>query len=100
VRLSVIEIFATEPEIQYSTINEYGTLASYDIYHQQRACEEPVISTAFQTLQVYSAAQLKRLLEDNGFELLNLCSIDGAKLIEKETERLLVVAAKTRTLIG
>ncbi len=81
-------------EIQYSTINEAGTLASYDIYHRQKGHEEPEISTAFQTLQVYSASQLKALLKETGFEVLDICSIDGARLIEEETERLLVVARK------
>lgn len=81
-------------EIQYSTINEAGVLASYDIYHQQKVSMEPVISTAFQTLQTYTASQLKRLLAENSFEVLDICSIDGTKLIETETERLLVVAKK------
>ncbi|MCH9757125.1 MAG: class I SAM-dependent methyltransferase [Gammaproteobacteria bacterium] len=81
-------------EIQYSTINESGTLASYDIYHRQKGSEEPEISTAYQTLQVYSVTELKELLEDNGFEVINTCSTDGSELINHETERLLVVARK------
>jgi hypothetical protein len=81
-------------EIQYSTINEAGTLASYDIYHRQKGHEEPEISTAFQTLQVYSASQLKTLLEEAGFEVLDICGIDGTRLIEEETNRLLVVSSK------
>ncbi|MDF1678860.1 MAG: methyltransferase domain-containing protein [Legionellaceae bacterium] len=81
-------------EVQYSTINEAGTLASYDIYHRQKGHDEPEISTSFQTLQVYSASQLKALLKEAGFEVLEICSIDGTQLIEEETERLLVVARK------
>lgn len=83
-------------EIQYSTINEAGVLTSYDIYHQQKVSMEPVISTAFQTLQTYTANQLKRLLEENSFEVLDICSMDGTKFIETETERLLVVAKKNK----
>jgi SAM-dependent methyltransferase len=81
-------------EIQYSTIDASGMLASYDIYHRQKGDEAPVISTAFQTLQVYSAAELKILLEANGFKVVSQSNIDGSKFTEKHSERLLLIAKK------
>jgi 2-polyprenyl-3-methyl-5-hydroxy-6-metoxy-1,4-benzoquinol methylase len=84
----------TVREIQYSTINNEGVLASYDIYHQQRGDDAPVISHAFQTLQVYNSLTLKQMLEENGFEVVNQCDIDGGPFDETKTERILSIAKK------
>ncbi|MDA0911050.1 MAG: class I SAM-dependent methyltransferase [Proteobacteria bacterium] len=84
----------TAREIQYSTISKAGVLASYDIYHEQKGCEASTISTAFQTLQVYSAQQLKILLEQRGFKVLQQTDIDGSPLIPTVSERILTVAIK------
>jgi len=81
-------------EIQYSTINSQGVLASFDIYHQQVGAENAKITKAYQTLQVYSAKELKELLEKNGFKVLRQCSIDGARLSEYKTERIVTIAKK------
>ena len=59
----------TVREIQYSTISKNGVLASYDIYHEQIGNNQPKITTAYQTLQIYSSDQLKALLNQNGFEV-------------------------------
>ncbi|MDA8561530.1 hypothetical protein N9L02_00270 [Gammaproteobacteria bacterium] len=40
----------TAREIQYSTIDNNGTLASYEIYHQQKGDNKPKITIDFQTL--------------------------------------------------
>ena len=84
----------TAREIQYSTISKDGILASYDIYHEQKWDEAPAISTAFQTLQVYSAQQLKALLEQRGFEILQQTDIDGSPLSPLVSERILTIAIK------
>jgi len=82
-------------EIQYSTINQEGVLASYDIYIEQKnGSKEPKISEAFQTLQVYSAQQLKDLFENNGFEVVVQCDIDGSGFDETKTERIMTIAQK------
>ena len=81
-------------EIQYSMIDAEGILASYDIYHRQQGSDEPEISNAFQTLQVYSVVQLKDMLKRNGFEVLDQCDIDGSKFLESESERVFTVARK------
>lgn len=84
----------TVREIQYSTISADGVLASYDIYHEQVGSNKPKITKAFQTLQVYSAKQLKDMLQKNGFKVLRQCKIDGSRLSEYKTDRILTVAMK------
>lgn len=81
-------------EIQYSTINQSGVLASYDIYHEQIGNQKPKITTAYQTLQVYSSRQLKEMLNKNGFNVLKQCDIDGKRLSEYKTQRILTIARK------
>lgn len=81
-------------EIQYSTIDSNGVLASYDIYHEQKGNMNPKISTAFQTLQTYNKIQLRTMLEKNGFKVINQCEIDGKKFSETKSERILTIAQK------
>jgi len=84
----------TAREIQYSTINEEGILASYDIYHEQRKGCDPKVTNAYQTLQVYSAKQIKNMLEKNGFKVLRQCDIDGTRFYEQKTDRIMTIAKK------
>jgi len=81
-------------EIQYSTIDKDGILASYDIYHEQKGGSKPKISKDFQTLQVYSSKQLKNMLENAGFKVLRICNVDASRFSDKKSERMLVVARK------
>jgi len=84
----------TAREIQYSTISNDGILTSYDIYHEQTGSDKPKISKAFQTLQVYSAKQLKEMLQNNGFKVLRQCGIDGSRFIENKIDRIVTIARK------
>lgn len=81
-------------EIQYSTINEDGILASYDTYYEQKGTNKPKMSKSSQTLQVYSARQLREMLERNGFQVLDQCGTDGSKFTEDRTERILTIAKR------
>lgn len=81
-------------EIQYSTINEEGILASYDTYYEQKGSNQPKISRSSQTLQVYTAEQLKEMLHRNGFNVLEQCNVDGSEFIKRKSERILTVAKK------
>lgn len=81
-------------EIQYSTISNDGILASYDIYHEEKEPNQPKITRAFQTLQVYSATQLKCMLEKNGFKVLYQCGINGSRFYDLQTDRIVTVAMK------
>ena len=80
--------------MQYSTINSQGVLASYDFYYTQRGSAAPKLKTAAQTLQVYTRQQLKDMLQRCGFSVLRQCNIDGGRLSETKTERILTVARK------
>ena len=82
--------------IQYSTIDADGILTSYTILHEQKGSNKPKISKSSQTLQIYSAEQLKNILERNGFEVLNQYAIDGSKFDEVKSDRILTVAKKQR----
>jgi hypothetical protein len=86
----------TVREIQYSTISNDGILASYDIYHEQISSNQPKISKAFQTLQVYSKKQIKDMLQRNGFKVLKLCNIDGSKFDDIKSDRMLTVCRKIK----
>ena len=81
-------------EIQYSTINEEGILASYDTYYEKRDSNPPKITCSAQTLQVYTAEQLMEMLHRNGFQVLSQCGIDGSQIVENKTERIVTVAQK------
>lgn len=81
-------------EIQYSTIDYEGILASYTLLYSQEKSHPPKLSKTKQTLQVYTAAQLKDMLHRNGFKVLKQCSIDGSRFYEYRTERLLLIARK------
>lgn len=86
----------TAREIQYSTINREGVLASYDIYHEQKGNSKPKISTGYQTLQVYNVKQLTEMLKKHGFSVLKTFGVDGAKFHDFESDRLLLVAQKKK----
>lgn len=81
-------------EIQYSTINSEGVLASYDIYHEQTLNGKVRVKKAFQTLQVYRSIELQALLKKCGFRVLSQTDIDGKSFHTTRTERILTVAQK------
>ena len=81
-------------EIQYSTIDEDGILASYTISYVQKNSNKPKISRSAQTLQVYTAKQLKEMLQRNGFKVLRQCGIDGSRFAESKTECIITIAKK------
>lgn len=85
-------------EIQYSTINEEGILASYDIYFEQKSGIKPKMSRSLQTLQVYTAKQLTQMLQKSGFKVLEQCQVDGSVFIENKSDRILTVAKKMKQM--
>lgn len=81
-------------EIQYSTINKEGVLASYDIYHKQQESSDK-ITNGFMTLQIYSKDELSKMLNENGFEVLEIIHIDNySNLCDDEAERYVFVGRK------
>ncbi len=81
-------------EIQYSTIDDSGILASYTTSYVQKGLAKPKISSSAQTLQVYTAKQLREMLQRNGFRVLSQCGIDGSKFNGSNTERILTLAKR------
>ena len=81
-------------DIQYSTIDNEGILASYTIHSEQHGSEQPKISESSQAIQIYTAQQLRNILERNEFEVLQQSDIDGLPFNEIRSERILTVAQK------
>ncbi len=81
-------------DIQYSTIDHDGILASYTIHSEKQGTEQPKISESAQTLQIYSAQQLREMLDRNGFTVLQQCNIDGTAFNEINSARILTTARK------
>lgn len=84
----------TKREVQHSTISESGVLASYDIYYEQKGRAKPKITKASQSLQTYTAEQLREMLRKAGFRTLDQCDVDGTKFIENQSERIFTIAQK------
>ena len=84
-------------EIQFSTITDDGILASYSTYVRQTDFSQPTkISKGYSnTLQVYSAEELRTILNDCGFTVLDQTDIDGNKFDQYNSERILTVAKKS-----
>ena len=81
-------------EIQYSTIDGAGILASYTISHIQKGANKPKISRRVQTLQVYTAKQLRDMLQRHGFQVLRQCNMTGSRFSESTSERVITIAKK------
>jgi ubiquinone/menaquinone biosynthesis C-methylase UbiE len=80
--------------IQYSTIDKDGILASYTIEYAQKDSDKPKVSKSRQTLQVYTAKQLKEMLQRNGFKVVGQRGIDGSTFNQRTTDRILTIAKK------
>lgn len=81
-------------EIQYSTIDTDGILASYTTFYSQQGLDKPRINKSKQTLQVYTARQLKLMLENNGFIIIEQCAVDGSDFSDSQTDRIMTIAQK------
>ncbi len=81
-------------EIQYSTIDKDGILASYTTFFVQTGSTKAKISRSAQTLQVYTAEQLREMLHRNGFKVLRQCGIDGSRFAKNKTDRIVTIAKK------
>lgn len=82
-------------ELQHSIIDNGGILTSYTIFYTQKAGQTTkVASKNTITLQLYTASELKKMLNKNGFKVLHQCGINGSKFNEKKTERIVTIAKK------
>lgn len=81
-------------DIQYSTIDQNGVLASFTTTFIQEEASPPRRLMCSQTMQVYNAKQLEEMLERNGFESIGPCAIDGTEFSDTQSERIVMVARK------
>ncbi|MGD0466693.1 MAG: class I SAM-dependent methyltransferase [Gammaproteobacteria bacterium] len=85
--------------IQYSTVSQEGILVSYTTQYVQKRSTVPELYKTRQTLQIYTAQQLKNLLHKNGFRVLNQCALGkfriyGSKIDKSQANRILTIAKK------
>jgi len=83
-------------EIQYSVIDNKGILSSHTTSYEQKSSAKAKVSKTTITLQLYTAKELKEMLERNGFKVLEQCALDGSKFSDIKTERILTVAQKIK----
>jgi len=83
-------------DIQYSTIEGDGLLTSHTISYVQKGTNRPDISRSTQALQIYTAKQLRQMLQRNGFVVLGQCGVDGSIFVESKTDRIVTMAKKQR----
>lgn len=82
-------------EVQFSYVTQDGILASYSTYFEQEGENQPIkISRHDNTLQCYTADELKTMLKEANFRILEQVGIDGTEFYENETERILTVGEK------
>lgn len=81
-------------EIQYSILDRKGVLISYSTIYTQDSSKSPRISKITGTLQLYTAQELTKMLERNGFIVLEQCEMDGSPFSENSSERIMTIAKK------
>lgn len=82
-------------QIQCSTIDrEQGLLTSYDSYMIQKKAEQPQTFVNKFSLQIYTAEELKAMLEKNGFQVLEQLGLDGSSFKSGASTSILTVAKK------
>lgn len=87
-------------EVQFSYVTHDGILCSHSTYiEQEKAGGEVQISGYDNTLQCYTINELKSMLEEAGFEILEQIDIEGQQFLQNESERVLVVARKNSTIL-
>jgi ubiquinone/menaquinone biosynthesis C-methylase UbiE len=81
--------------IRFSTLNrERGLFTWYDTYIIQKNLEAPKTFKSKFTLQIYTAKEIREILNKNGFETIEQYGIDGSKFSDDATLHMLTVAKK------
>ncbi len=81
--------------VQHSEINrKNGFLTSHDHYTICKNGRDPEIHTNSFNLQIYTAQELKAMLERNGFEIIHQYDMDGNDFIADKSLNILTVARK------
>lgn len=81
---------------QHSEIDrENGLLTSHDHYTILKDGYEPEVHTNTFSLQIYTAEQLRVMLERNGFEVIHHYDMDGNDFVADKSLNILTVARKS-----
>lgn len=79
--------------VQHSEVDrENGFLISYDEYTISKEKGEPEIHANSFSLQIYTAKELKLMLERNGFEVVSQYDMDGNDFVAEKSLNILTVA--------
>jgi len=82
-------------QVQCSTIDRItGRLTSYDNYTVQKSVDKPRRFHHKFSLQLYTAQELKEILNRNGFDIVAQYGMDGKEFINNQTLNMLTVAQK------
>jgi ubiquinone/menaquinone biosynthesis C-methylase UbiE len=81
--------------MQHTTIDrESGQLTSHDRVIIQKNSEQPKTYQSSFSLQIYTATELREILAQNGFEVLEQYDMDGTTFLEDTSLSILTVAQK------
>jgi hypothetical protein len=103
------EIIATFPYQRHVKVGEYqmlksqcstldkenNLLISYDHVMVQKKANPPDLYENNFSLRIYTIDELKKMLNENGFEILSVYGIDGSEFSQFTTTSMLVVAKKS-----
>lgn len=79
--------------IQHSEIDrQHGLLTSHDHYTISKEDCEPETHTNSFSLQIYTAAELRKMLEHNGFKIIGQYDMDGNDFVAEKSLNILTVA--------
>lgn len=82
-------------KIQHCKLNhKSGILQCNDQFIVREGSSKPKIFKGRFPLQIYSPRELREMLIQNGFEVLGQYEMNGSKLLEKESERIMTIAKK------
>ncbi len=80
---------------QCSTIDkEKGLLTSYDVHMIQKNAEKPKVFRNSFALQIYTAENLQKILNKNGFDVVAYYDMDGNPFIKEKSLSILTIAKK------
>ena len=80
--------------VKFYVIPHHGLMISTDHYDIRWHDGQHELRENTFTLQIYTADELKDLLQQNGFELVNQTALDGSEFIKEESLEILTVAKK------
>ena len=83
--------------IQKSILDrDLGRLTSFDEFYIQEGAKEPLTISEKFSLQLYTAEELRAMLDRNGFETIGQYALDGSPFSKSKSERILTLGRHAR----